>query len=43
MDNDPYAFCYQIEKDVAKALNKAGLAAFERLIRARFEAIPSAE
>ncbi len=43
MDNDPHAFCYQIEKDVAKALNKAGLAAFERLIRARFEAIPSAE
>ena len=43
MDNDPYAFCYQIEKDVAKALDKAGLAAFERLIQARFEAIPSAE
>jgi hypothetical protein len=43
MENDPYAFCYQIEKDVAKALNKAGLAALERLIRARFEAIPSAK
>jgi len=43
MDNDSHAFCYQIEKDVAKALNKAGLAAFERLIRARFEAIPSTE
>jgi len=43
ISNDPYAFCYQIEKDVAKALNKAGLAAFARLIRARFEAIPSAE
>jgi hypothetical protein len=43
LDNDPYAFCYQIEKDVAKALNNAGLAAFERLIRARFESIPSEE
>ena len=38
MDNDPYAFCYQIEKEVARAFDKAGLAAFERLIRARFEA-----
>lgn len=38
MDNDPYAFCYQIEKDVAKAFDKGGLAAFESLIRARFEA-----
>jgi uncharacterized Zn finger protein len=43
MDNDPYAFCYQIEKEVAKALDKAGLAAFERPIRARFEATPSDE
>jgi hypothetical protein len=41
MDNDPYAFCYQIEREVAKAFDKAGLAAFERLIRARFEATPS--
>jgi len=37
MDNDPYAFCYEIEKDAAAAFNKAGLAAFERQIRARFE------
>jgi hypothetical protein len=43
MDNDPYAFCYQIEKEVAKAFDKAGLAACERLIRARFEAAPSEE
>ncbi len=43
MDNAPYAFCYQIEKDVAKAFDKAGLAAFESLIRARFEATPSKE
>jgi hypothetical protein len=41
MDNDPYAFCYEIEKQVASAFDKAGLAEFEILIRARFEAIPS--
>ena len=41
--NDPYAFCYQIEKAVAEAFDKAGLAAFESLIRSRFEAIPSEE
>jgi hypothetical protein len=39
MDND----CYQIEKAVAEAFDKAGLAAFESLIRSRFEAIPSEE
>lgn len=38
MDDDPYAFCYQIEKDAAAAFNKAGLAAFEKQIRERFEA-----
>ena len=38
MDDDPYAFCYEIEKDAAAAFNKAGLAAFEEQIRARFEA-----
>jgi hypothetical protein len=43
MDNDPYDFCYQIEKSVSEALDKAGLAAFESLIRSRFEVIPSEE
>ncbi|MGH8471900.1 MAG: DUF6880 family protein, partial [Gammaproteobacteria bacterium] len=38
MDNDPYGFCHQLEKDVAQAFDKAGLAAFERQIRARFDA-----
>lgn len=38
MDDDPYAFCYEIEKDAAAAFDKAGLAAFEKQIRARFEA-----
>jgi hypothetical protein len=37
MDNDPYAFCHEIEKDVAAAFDKVGLAAFERQIRERFE------
>src|SRR5690349_4849455 len=43
MDNDPYAFCYQIEKSVAEAFDSAGLAAFDSLIRARFEATPTEE
>jgi len=38
MDDDPYAFCYQIEKDAAAAFDKAGLAAFEKQIHRRFEA-----
>jgi hypothetical protein len=43
MDDDPYAFCYGIEAEVAKAFNKPGLVVFESLIRARFEATPSEE
>lgn len=43
MDDDPYAFCYEIEKQITEALDKAGLAAFERLIRTRFEATPAGE
>ena len=40
MDDDPYAFCYQIEKDVTKAFDKAGRIVFEKLARSRFEAAP---
>jgi uncharacterized Zn finger protein len=43
MDDDPYGFCYQLERDVAKVLDKAGLAAFENSIRARFESAVTAE
>ena len=43
MDDDPYGFCYQIEKDAAKAFEKVGLAAFERQIQARFEAAATAK
>src|SRR5258708_3895130 len=38
MDDDPYAFCYQIEKYATAAFDKVGLAAFEKRIRARFDA-----
>jgi hypothetical protein len=36
-------FCYQIEKAAAAAFDKAGLTAFQKLIRARFAAIASGE
>jgi tetratricopeptide (TPR) repeat protein len=38
MDDDPYGFCHGIEKDAVKVFDKAGLAAFEKQVRARFEA-----
>jgi hypothetical protein len=38
MDDDPYGFCHGLEKDAAKVFNKAGLAAFEKQVRARFDA-----
>jgi hypothetical protein len=38
MDDDPYAFCHEIEKDAVAAFDKAGLVAFEKQIRERFEA-----
>jgi tetratricopeptide (TPR) repeat protein len=43
MDDDPYGFCYQIERDAAKAFGKAGLAAFERQIRSRFQIASTAK
>ena len=43
MDDDPYAFCYEIEKQLTEALDKGGLAAFETLIRNRFETAPAGE
>jgi hypothetical protein len=42
MDDDPYGFCYRLEKDVARVLDKAGLAAFEKQIRTRFDASATA-
>ncbi len=43
MDNDPYGFCSRIEKEAAKAFDKAGAAAFEKRIRARFDAASKAK
>ena len=39
MDDDPYGFCYEIEKDAAAAFDEPGRAAFEKQIRARFETV----
>jgi hypothetical protein len=36
-DDDPYAFMYEIEDDLAKALARPGLAAFERIAKKRWE------
>ncbi len=37
IDDDPYGFCYRLEKDAAKVLDKAGLAALVKQVRARFD------
>jgi hypothetical protein len=42
MDNDDCGFCYQLEKDAAKVLDKANLAAFATQVRARFDAAANA-
>jgi hypothetical protein len=36
MEDDPYGFCHRLEDELVKALDEPGLAAFERLVRARF-------
>lgn len=43
MDDDPYGFCYHFDRDVAKVFDKAGLAAFVRLVRARFDGTAKAK
>lgn len=37
MDDDPYAFCHEIEKHAAAAFDQAGLVALEARVRSRFE------
>jgi len=37
MDNDDYGFCYEIEKNVVKVLNKKSVRLFEGAIMSRFE------
>ena len=36
MDNDPYGFCYHLQKDVVKVFNRDHLTAFVKQVRARF-------
>ena len=43
MEHDPYGFAYTLEGDAVKAMNKDGLAAFERQVKARFDAPDAAE
>lgn len=38
MQNDPYGFASNIERDAVKVMSRDGLAAFERQVKARFEA-----
>jgi hypothetical protein len=38
MDQDDYGFCYRLEVDAVKVFNKDNLAAFVKLVRARFDA-----
>lgn len=38
IDQDDYGFCYRLEMNAVKVFNKANLAAFTRLVRARFDA-----
>lgn len=37
MDDDPWGFCYDLDRHAVKVLNKPGLAAFEKAISRRFE------
>jgi hypothetical protein len=37
MDDDPYGFCPDLERSAVKAFDKAGLTAFARVARERFE------
>jgi hypothetical protein len=39
MDDDPFAFFHDLEKPVIEAFDRSGLAAFERRVRSRFEAL----
>ena len=37
MEDDPYGFCYDLDREAAKVLDKRGLEAFARRIRSKFE------
>ena len=42
MDDDPYGFCNDLGREAVKVLDKPGLEAFERELRARFDAASAA-
>jgi hypothetical protein len=37
MDDDPWGFCHKLEREAVKVMDKMGLAALEKQIRARFD------
>ena len=39
MEDDPYGFCYHLDREAAKVLDKKGLDAFARQIREKFETV----
>jgi len=39
MDDDPFAFFHDLEKQVVEAFDRSGLVPFERRVRSRFEAL----
>jgi len=41
MEDDPYGFCHDLDREVVKVLNKKGLEAFGRQIRSKFESAPT--
>src|SRR3972149_572049 len=43
METDPYGFASTLERDAVKVMSKDGLAAFERQVKARFEATDAVE
>jgi tetratricopeptide (TPR) repeat protein len=42
MEDDPYGFCHEMERDLAKALDRTGLAAFRHRVHERFEHLAAA-
>jgi uncharacterized Zn finger protein len=41
MEDDPYGFCHNLERQIVKVLNKKGLDALVGQIRVKFESVPS--
>lgn len=39
MQDDPYGFCYHLDREAAKVLDKKGLDAFARQVREKFETV----